>query len=420
MLKAGIEAIQKWVTPGTLTDPDVVLYAVRVAVWGRWFVWLVVVVELVYRPGFWYPEYIEFLSLPVLLGMVNGLVHHRLLTNRPVTWRWMLFLCATEIALITGGVVIGGGFRSFIFLAYYPSLAVFAVVFSSHWLSLAWTTTTAVAYAVVCLRVGSGLDLDAGNEKVLMARLAMMYTIAVGISFIIRFERIRWQASVTRERELRRERIELSQTIHDTTAQTAYMIGLGIHRARELAGESNEELVAALDATSALTRSAMFEVRGPIDAGHILEGRELGRVLWSHCATFGKISGIHAGMSQSGTEPPLTTETRTRLFSIAHNALTNAFLHARPGRVEVRLSFEADRIRLSISDDGVGLPAGYAERGRGFNGMRLDAEQMGGALIVESVEGVGGTTILCVVPYVGDQRGGGDVNTRSDKGDGGG
>ena len=27
MLKAGVEAIQKWVTPRSLTDPDVVLYA---------------------------------------------------------------------------------------------------------------------------------------------------------------------------------------------------------------------------------------------------------------------------------------------------------------------------------------------------------------------------------------------------------
>ena len=406
MLKAGIEAIQKWVTLGTLTDPDVVLYAAKISVWGRWFVWLVGVFLLAYRPSFWYPEDIEFLSLPVLLGMLNGLVHHRLLTNRPVTWRWMLFLSATEIALITVGIVIGGGYRSFIFLGYYPSLAVFAVVFSSHSLSLAWTTTVAVAYAVVCLRVGSGLDLDAGNEKVLMARLAVMYLMVLGISFITRFERVRWQTAVSRERQLLRERIELSQTIHDTTAQTAYMIGLGIHRARELAGESNKDLVAALDATSALSRSAMWEVRGPMDAGHILEGRELGRVLWSHCATFETITGVPAEMSQSGTEPPLTTETRSRLFSIAHNALTNAFLHARPGRVEVRLSFETGQVRLSVSDDGVGLPDGYAERGRGFDGMRTDAEQMGGRLIVESGEGGGGTTIACVVPYEEGKRGG--------------
>ena len=406
MLKAGIDAVQKWVTPGALSDPDVVLYAATVSVWGRWFVWLVAVFLLAYRPSFWHPEDIGLLSIPVLLGISNGLVHHRILTNRPVTWRWMLFLSATDMVLITAGVVIDGGFTSLIFLAYYPSLAVFAVVFSSNWPSLAWTTMAAVSYAVACLQVDSGLDLDAGNEKVLLARLALMFTIALAISFITRFERIRWQTSVARERELRRERIELSQAIHDTTAQSAYMIGLGIHRARELAGESNEDLVAALDATAELSRSAMWEVRGPIDAGHILEGRELGRVLWSHCATFEKITGIPAEMSQSGTEPPLATETRDRLFSIAHNALTNAFMHARPGKVEVRLSFEADQIRLSVSDDGVGLPDGYAERGRGFNGMRSDAEQMGGMLVVESGEGRRGTIISCVVPYAGDQRGG--------------
>ena len=242
MLKAGIEAVQKWVTPGALSDPDVFLYAATVSVWGRWFIWLVGVFLLVYRPGFWYPEDVELLGLPVLLGILNGLVHHRLLKKRPVTWRWMLFLSAAEIVMITAGVVVDGGYTSLIFLAYYPSLAVFAVVFSSLGLSLVWMTMAAGAYAIACLRVDSGLDLDAGNEKALMARLAVMYLMALGISLITRFERVRWQTSVSRERELRRERIELSQTIHDTTAQTAYMIGLGIHRARELAGESNEDL----------------------------------------------------------------------------------------------------------------------------------------------------------------------------------
>ena len=272
-----------------------------------------------------------FLAIPVLVFMVNGLVHYRLLTNRTVTWRWMLLLSAMDVVLTTVGVVIGGGFASFIFLAYYPALAIFAVVCSSTWFSLAWTTMAAVAYSVVCLTAGSGLDLDAGKEKVLVARLALMCLMVLGISLISRFERNRWQTAVSRERELRRERIEFSQRIHDTTAQTAYMIGLGIHRARQLAGESNEELAAALDATAELSRSAMWEMRGPIDAGHILEGRELGRVLWSHCATFEKITAVPAEVSQSGTEPPLGTETRTRLFSIGAQRADQR-LPARPAR----------------------------------------------------------------------------------------
>ena len=406
MLKTGSGAARKWVTPGILADPDVVLHATRISVWGRWFIWLTSFFYFVYRPDLWYPEDIGFLSIPVLLFIVNGPVHYRLLTNRPVTWRWLLFLGVMDIALTTVGVVLGGGFESFIFLCYYPALAVFAVVSSSFALSLAWTTTAAVTYAVVSLVAGSGLNFDAGEEKELVARLGVMFVLVLGINLISRFERTRWRAAVSRERQLRRERIELSQTIHDTTAQTAYMISLGIHRARQLAGGSHEELVAALDATADLARSAMWQVRGPIDAGHIVEGRELGRVLWSHCATFEKITAVPVEMSQSGIEPPLATETRTRLFSIAHNALTNAFLHARPRRVEVGLHFEAGQVRLSVSDDGVGLPDDYAERGRGFKGMKADAEQMGGALIVESADGAGGTSITCVIPQEADERGG--------------
>ena len=301
MLKAGIGALQDRVTAGALSDPDVVLYAARISVWGRWFVWLVGVFVLAYRPGLWYPRDEEYLAIPVLLLVVNGLVHHRLLTHRPVTWRWLLFLSATDVGLTTFGVVIAGGYASYIFLAYHPAMAVLAVGLPSLRVTLALTSAAAFAYVAVCLTAGSGLDFDSGENKVLVARLAVLYTVVLGSGLIARFERTRWQTALAAERQLRRERIEVSQTIHDTTAQTAYMIGLGIHRARELAGDSNEQLSSALDATHALSRSAMWEMRGPIDAGHIVEGREPGRVLWSHCATFEKITGVPTGMARPPT-----------------------------------------------------------------------------------------------------------------------
>ena len=132
--------------------------------------------------------------------------------------------------------------------------------------------------------------------------------------------------------------------------------------------------------------------------GRIFEGRDLGRVLGAHTATFAKITSVPAGMVQSGEEPPLSTEVRTGLFSIAHNALANAFLHAQAASVEVRLDFEAGGVRMSVSDDGVGLPENYADRGRGFSGMETDAERLGGRLVVDSGGTAGGTTITCIVP----------------------
>ena len=404
MLKASMASVRDLVLVETPTDPDVVRYATRISVWGRWSIWLVAVFLTSYRPSFWYPEHPEYLATPVLLFAVNAAAHRRILTRRSVTWRWLLFLSFMDVALTTYGVAINGGFPSFMFVAYYPAVAIVAVVFPSLRLGLAWTTGTAAIYVSVCLAMGS-VDFAAGNDFALVSRVAVLYVLVVGIGLITRFERVRWRVSVARERQLRQERVEVSQRIHDTIAQTAYMIGLGIHHARQLAGDSDQELVAALDATAELARSAMWEMRGPIDAGQIVEGRELARVLWSHCETFQRITSVRADMSQSGTEPPLAAETKDGLFSIAHNALTNAFRHARPRKVEVRLDFEADRITMSVSDDGMGLPADYAERGRGFDGMETDARRMGGSLTVESSNGEGGTTITCVVPHEANQGG---------------
>ena len=256
-------------------DPDDMLHAAKVSVWARWFVWLVGVVELAYRPGFWYAHNKSYLLLSVPLVAFNGFLHYRLRSNRTVTWRCLLFLSAMDIALITAAVIIGGEFHLFSYVAYYPALALFAVVFTSLPLSLGWTTLVAVVYAVVSLATGSGLDFDAGQEKALLARVMAMYGIVACVVVVARFERVRRHEAMERELGLHRERIELSQSIHDTTAQTAYMVGLGIQRAMRLAAESNQKLTATLAATLELSKAAMWGLRRPIDQGYIFEGREL-------------------------------------------------------------------------------------------------------------------------------------------------
>ncbi len=404
VLRVGIGSVPNWVALGTLSDADVVRHATWVSVWGRWLGLLLVAVLLAYRSDAWFPGDVEYVCAPILLLLVNGLVHHRLRTRHEIGRLWLVALSLFDVALITSGVVIGDGFQSYAFLAYYPALAVFAVVFSSLRYSLAWVTVVAFIYAVTSALVGPGLDVDAGNESALVARLAVMYAIALGIGLIARFEKLRWQRAMAREQRLRQERIDLSQAIHDTTAQTAYMVNLGVQRAMELAGDADPELFEALDATLALTRSTMWEIRGPIDSGRFLEGRELGVVLSSHCATFEQIASIPARMKQSGSEPPLSWEVRAGLFSIAHNAMTNALRHARASAIEVDLCFETERTKLSVSDNGIGLPADYSERGLGVSGMHYEAESMGGHLLVDGLGATRGTTVTCIVPHVDEQR----------------
>ena len=387
------------------TEPDDLRYNLRISVWVRWFLLIAWLVQFNYRPNFADPNYVPNTLFAISLLALNGYVHYRIRSNRTVTWRWMLALSAMDTLMITAGLATSGGFSNSFFTLYYPSLAIFAVVFTSFRLSFAWAAMVAAVYAVLSLAMEPGVEFEVKEEKVLFTRIVVMFAVVAAVNLVSRFERIRRREAVERERELQRERIELSQTIHDTIAQSAYMIGLGLETAIELADESNRELVAKLEATHALSKSTMWELRHPIDAGPIFEGRELGRVLRSHASTFTTITSIPTELVQSGKEPQLSTVTRGLLFSIAHNAMTNSFRHSRAGKVTIALSFESDRLRMSVSDDGIGLPDDYTDRGHGFRNMRADVERMGGSLEAGGGESGLGTTVTCVVPSDADRGG---------------
>jgi signal transduction histidine kinase len=92
-------------------------------------------------------------------------------------------------------------------------------------------------------------------------------------------------------------------------------------------------------------------------------------------------------------------ETETHLFRIAQEALTNIARHAEATRVRIQLVLEDASIRLTIVDDGKGLPADQPEvrSSLGMVGMRARARQCGGELSVTAVE-PHGVRIETVVP----------------------
>ena len=393
-----------------LTDPDDLRYSLRISIWVRWFLLIAWLLQFNYRPNFGDPVYIPTTLFAGSLLALNGYVHYRIQSNRTVTRRWALALSVMDAAMITGGIAItSSGFQNSFFVLYYPALAMFAVVFTSFRLSFAWVTMVAVVYAALSLVMEPGVEFEIKEEKVLFTRIVVLYAVVAAVNLVSRFERISRREALEREGELQQERIELSQNIHDTIAQSAYMIGLGVETAIELAnapnGEGRYELIAKLEAIHALSKSTMWELRHPIDAGPIFEGREFGRVLSSHASTFTTITSIPTEVEQSGREPRLSTVTRGLLFSIAHNAMTNALRHSRADRVTIALSFDADRLRMSVSDDGIGLPDDYADRGHGFRNMRRDVERMGGSLEVGPGESGRGTSVTCVVPYDANRGG---------------
>ena len=388
------------------SSPDELRFAAKSMLVVRWFLWTSTVFLLVYRPQFEVGTYVPYILMSAVFVAVNAAVQYRLLTDRPITWRWLFATNVTDVVLASGVIAVHGGFESYFFLAYFPSLALFAVVFTSLSLCLVWTTIVAVVYVVLSLTVGSGVDPDVLGEKDLVTRIVAMYAVVAIVNLVAGFERIGRREAVRRERALQSERIQLSQAIHDTSAQSAYMIGLGIDNAIELASDDNPELNRTLAATSRLSKTAMWELRQPIDMGLIYEGQPLSGVLGSHAQTFTTITSVPASLVQSGTEPPLEPQARAKILSIAHNALTNAHRHAQASAVTIELEFGPDSMRLAIADDGVGLPQDYRERGHGFRNMQADVEGLGGVFLVESNGPGEGTRVTCHIPYSADRSGG--------------
>ena len=380
-------------------DPDGLRFLAWSFVWARWFILAFGLVLWLWRPEDWPETYELYVPAILLFVGLNGYTHYRLATDKAVTRGWILLNATLDVFILSGAVAATGGFsHPYLHLLYYPQLAGYAVVLTSFRLTMACATFVAVLYLVISLAIGDSIDTAAAEERTLLARILVMYTVAAIVNIIARFERVRWRQAVERERELQRERVEFSQTIHDTAAQSAYMIGLGIDTAKAQAGDTNPELAATLEATSRLSRSAIWELRHPIHMGSIYEGRALSSALKSHAASFTNVTSVPCEFTLTGVEPSLSTETKGLLFSIAHNALTNAYRHAQASSVAILLECGKEEVRLSVLDNGIGLPSDYAQHGHGFENMDGYARRLGGRLVVEKRGAMGGATVTCLIP----------------------
>ena len=81
-------------------------------------------------------------------------------------------------------------------------------------------------------------------------------------------------------------------------------------------------------------------------------------------------------------------------YFVSSETLANAAKHARAASACVKAVRDADRLRLIVSDDGVG---GADPEGSGLRGLRDRVEALGGRLRVESAPGAG-TRVLAEIP----------------------
>lgn len=110
-------------------------------------------------------------------------------------------------------------------------------------------------------------------------------------------------------------------------------------------------------------------------------------------------------------EPKFHAAVEVAVFRIVQEGLTNALKHANAGRCYVSLVCKDGILRLSIRDDGIGLPE-VVVPGIGIRSMKERAEELGGTCQLQSTAGEG-TRITVQIPLEKGRWDGGSNGERT-------
>jgi signal transduction histidine kinase len=190
------------------------------------------------------------------------------------------------------------------------------------------------------------------------------------------------------------QRGRLARELHDETAQVFSALKLQLGTLQEAAPrELDARFDRLLDLVNAGTRSIRSVTEDLRPA--LLDDLGLLPALRALVTDFRQWSGLDVRFEAPDRLASLRPEAELALFRAVQEGLSNAARHAQAGRVAVRVAHTDGRIRLTVSDDGVGLGAAELARvtsgpGRsGLFGMRERLVALGGRVDVRSTPGHG-------------------------------
>jgi signal transduction histidine kinase len=93
-----------------------------------------------------------------------------------------------------------------------------------------------------------------------------------------------------------------------------------------------------------------------------------------------RLAGLDAKLIEEGVRRPVPADLAAAVYRLVQEAVTNTIKHAKAERFRLRLGWGVSALRVTVSDDGLGLVATSAGSGRGLIGMRERVRAFGGDL----------------------------------------
>ncbi|MFK0105305.1 sensor histidine kinase [Streptomyces sp. NPDC091217] len=272
------------------------------------------------------------------------------------------------MAVITCGLAggYGGNWQLFFPLL---GLATGAALRGEH---LRWA---GVAVAVLAGAVSAARDGWNGLNIAYATWISTMVTAAIlGLSEAVR--ELRAAREQLAHQAVEKERLRFSRDLHDLLGHTMSVIVVKSEAARRLAPRDMDAALAQITDIESVGRQALTEIREAVTGyreGSL--GTELDRA-----RSVLDAAGVEPVVGRSGA--PLAPQTEALLGWVVREAVTNVVRHSGATRCEITVDGNAERVRLTVADNGTGTGTadeGSRREGVGGTGLKGLTERLAAA-----------------------------------------
>lgn len=199
------------------------------------------------------------------------------------------------------------------------------------------------------------------------------------------------------------ERARLARELHDGISQNLVGVRYAIDLASRKVKNNSNDAAQAIDRGAEALNGAIKEVRR---LSHDLRPRALddlglSAALQALLSEFSERTGIAVSLNAAPFRDTLKPEAATALYRVAQEALHNIEKHSGASRGEVKVWTVADRVRMTVSDNGHGFEENPKrsvtnEGGLGIRNMQERMAHFGGILLIRSTHE--GTILTAMLP----------------------
>ncbi len=327
-----------------------------------------------------------------------------------LTSQWVVTLYFAFQVLLANAIIVIGREQALVALILFPLAAHGVMMLSSrgsYLLGALLVVTALVSFGALESRLIStvvgGLALAAGVVFTMMfTRVAVRENIAraeverLNLELATANRKLRAYAAQVQELAVANERNRLAREIHDSLGHYLTVINVQLEAASRVFERDPQKAVAFVRKAQSLTQEGLTDIRRSVAdlRSAPLDNQPLPKAIEDLAAEL-QASGMVAQFRVEGELPDLSPQVELTLYRAAQEALNNVRKHAHASRVDVVLATMPDRLRIVVSDNGVGSKR--TDGGFGLLGVRERVKLLGGTFAAQSISN-GGFEFVVEVP----------------------